>query len=143
MKAFIYILFFNCLCIASYAAMGDTTKTKYDINDPRNPNCPCHKYQKIADEEYQKQVATQQIDKVSKDVSEKIVSIRSNKTGFSFTAGSELNTKATASSGSEIKKVKVKRSFFSKRSGAQHKNHTPKKKRFRFGRKDNSRCTKW
>jgi len=27
-------------------------QTSYDINDPRNPNCPCHKYQKIADEEY-------------------------------------------------------------------------------------------
>lgn len=32
----------------------DSLKSKYDINDPRNPNCPCHKYQKIADEEYEK-----------------------------------------------------------------------------------------
>lgn len=24
----------------------------YDINDPRNPDCPCHKRQKIAEEEY-------------------------------------------------------------------------------------------
>lgn len=25
---------------------------EYPINDPRNPNCPCHKYQEIADKEY-------------------------------------------------------------------------------------------
>lgn len=28
--------------------------SKYDINDPRNPQCPCHKYQKLAEEEYKK-----------------------------------------------------------------------------------------
>jgi hypothetical protein len=31
---------------------GDTSRTSYPINDPRNPNCPCHLYQKIADDEY-------------------------------------------------------------------------------------------
>lgn len=31
----------------------DTTKPKYDINDPRNPDCPCHKAQQQANEEYQ------------------------------------------------------------------------------------------
>lgn len=29
-------------------------QTTYPINDPRNPNCPCHKYQKQAEEEYKK-----------------------------------------------------------------------------------------
>jgi hypothetical protein len=24
----------------------------YELNDPRNPNCPCHKFQKLADDEY-------------------------------------------------------------------------------------------
>jgi hypothetical protein len=35
---------------------GDTLRKvqSYDINDPRNPDCPCHKYQKLADEEYAK-----------------------------------------------------------------------------------------
>jgi len=32
-------------------------QTSYPINDPRNPNCPCHKYQKLADEEYKKLLA--------------------------------------------------------------------------------------
>ena len=31
---------------------GDSAKNKYDINDPRNPHCPCHQYQKLANEEY-------------------------------------------------------------------------------------------
>ncbi|CAN5855047.1 hypothetical protein BH11BAC7_BH11BAC7_13770 [soil metagenome] len=30
----------------------DTGIVKYDLNDPRNPNCPCHDAQKKADEEY-------------------------------------------------------------------------------------------
>ncbi len=34
-------------------AAGDTSK-KYPIDDPRNPDCPCHKYQKLADEEYKR-----------------------------------------------------------------------------------------
>ncbi|MGB3948105.1 MAG: hypothetical protein WBM13_08970 [Bacteroidia bacterium] len=42
----------------SLKAVNDTLKKKqpvYDLNDPRNPNCPCHKYQKLADEEFLKQ----------------------------------------------------------------------------------------
>jgi hypothetical protein len=30
------------------------SQNNFDINDPRNPHCPCHKYQKLADEEYRK-----------------------------------------------------------------------------------------
>ncbi len=29
-------------------------KQVFDLNDPRNPDCPCHKYQKMANEEYEK-----------------------------------------------------------------------------------------
>lgn len=29
----------------------------YNINDPRNPNCPCHKYQKLADDEFKNLLA--------------------------------------------------------------------------------------
>lgn len=38
-------------------ATTDTTKNQkppYDLNDPRNPNCPCHKYQKLAEAEFAK-----------------------------------------------------------------------------------------
>ncbi|MDO9187808.1 MAG: hypothetical protein Q7W13_17505 [Bacteroidia bacterium] len=28
-------------------------KQVFDLNDPRNPDCPCHKYQKMADDEFE------------------------------------------------------------------------------------------
>jgi hypothetical protein len=42
---FLFVLFF---------LFQAKSQTSFDINDPRNPNCPCHKYQKLADEEYAK-----------------------------------------------------------------------------------------
>ena len=30
----------------------DSLKTKFDLNDPRSPDCPCHKYQRQAEREY-------------------------------------------------------------------------------------------
>ncbi len=47
---FLFFLFGVQIMIA-----GDGDKPKkaqYDLNDPRNPDCPCHKYQKLADEEF-------------------------------------------------------------------------------------------
>jgi hypothetical protein len=32
--------------------------TQFPINDPRNPNCPCHKAQKLADDEFNKLLAS-------------------------------------------------------------------------------------
>jgi|SRR6218665_1242605 len=29
-----------------------SAQSQYDINDPRNPDCPCHKYQQQAEDEY-------------------------------------------------------------------------------------------
>lgn len=48
---FLFFLFFAVVSNASVIPK-DSLKSKYDINDPRNPNCPCHKYQKQADDEY-------------------------------------------------------------------------------------------
>jgi hypothetical protein len=50
------------LSFSSFAGNEDSLKSKYDINDPRNPKCPCHKYQKLADEEYK-----QLLSKLNKD----------------------------------------------------------------------------
>lgn len=56
-KNFIQVMF--CVFCLSVSAEGeDSLKTKYDINDPRNPNCPCHKYQKLADDEYKALLAS-------------------------------------------------------------------------------------
>lgn len=46
---FLFVLFFS---------MSTKSQTTFDINDPRNPHCPCHKYQKLADEEYAKLIRT-------------------------------------------------------------------------------------
>ena len=42
---FIFLLLFF---IASNAMFAQ----QYDINDPRNPDCPCHKMQQLADKEF-------------------------------------------------------------------------------------------
>lgn len=42
------------LLVLFFAFNLKSQTSKYDINDPRNPHCPCHKYQKLADEEYKK-----------------------------------------------------------------------------------------
>lgn len=39
---------------ASFTQATDSN-TAYDLNDPRNPDCPCHKLQKQAEEEYARQ----------------------------------------------------------------------------------------
>ena len=36
----------------SFAQPGND-KQVFDLNDPRNPDCPCHKYQKMADDEFE------------------------------------------------------------------------------------------
>jgi hypothetical protein len=46
------LLFFMCLLAGSFC-FGQN-KVQYALNDPRNPDCPCHKYQKMADDEYKK-----------------------------------------------------------------------------------------
>ncbi len=46
-------LLFFLLTQLSFAQLGNNEQV-YDLNDPRNPNCPCHKYQKMADEEFKK-----------------------------------------------------------------------------------------
>ncbi len=50
---FLFLFLFLIQFSAAYADSGDTTK-QYALNDPRNPNCPCHKYQKKAEDEYKK-----------------------------------------------------------------------------------------
>jgi hypothetical protein len=47
----LFILFF----LFSSNGFGQNIQSQqYDINDPRNPNCPCHKLQKLADDEYER-----------------------------------------------------------------------------------------
>ncbi|MGZ3866701.1 MAG: hypothetical protein ACXVC6_07335 [Bacteroidia bacterium] len=48
-------LVFMIVCVKGYSCTlpgKDTIKSKYELNDPRNPNCPCHKHQQQAENEY-------------------------------------------------------------------------------------------
>lgn len=81
----------------------DSLKKTLDLNDPRNPNCPCHKYQKLADEEYKK-MAGKLIQKGSHKSSEL--------EGKGFSTGLKLNKKHNKAF---IKYKRKKRSkFFNK-----------------------------
>lgn len=54
-RVFLFLSFlFLIYQLNAITASKDSLKSRYDINDPRNPNCPCHQYQKLADEEYKK-----------------------------------------------------------------------------------------
>src|ERR1700756_4317976 len=56
-KAAPFLLFFTFLLLNTNVFSAallpkDSAKSKYELNDPRNPNCPCHKYQRQAENEY-------------------------------------------------------------------------------------------
>jgi hypothetical protein len=40
----------------------DSLKIQYDRNDPRNPDCPCHQYQRQAEKEYAALMSKEQPD---------------------------------------------------------------------------------
>lgn len=45
-----------CLLVCCQPVNAQTDGTQYPISDPRNPNCPCHAQQKLADEEYKREL---------------------------------------------------------------------------------------
>lgn len=51
MKASGYKACLGFLLLLQVVARGQT-KEVYELNDPRNPNCPCHQYQQQAEKEY-------------------------------------------------------------------------------------------
>lgn len=86
---------------------------KYDLNDPRNPNCPCHDAQKKADEEYrnsQLQRGQNPVDRnpVNNDANNDVVNNdqgnndrgNNDNNGNSNSNGSDVNTNKTTFSGS-------------------------------------------
>lgn len=46
--SFIFFIFSFSPC---YAGPGDSLRSIYDLDDPRNPDCPCHQHQRLADQE--------------------------------------------------------------------------------------------
>jgi len=124
----IFLLFALLLSVFNTEAFNppDSLKSKYALNDPRNPNCPCHKYQKLAEEEYQKL---------------KKATSNPNK---NFNSNSDTNTENTSLNSKEKNKTTVARKYYK-----QHKiyaltsKHKVKRKRIKYNRKDSSRCFRW
>ncbi len=58
LRLFILFLFFSCPVFSQ-----NIQNQQYDLNDPRNPNCPCHKLQKQADDAYQQLLNNEQQNK--------------------------------------------------------------------------------
>jgi hypothetical protein len=46
-----FLIFILCFSTSVFS-QNNIRQMAYDINDPRNPDCPCHKRQKLAEEEY-------------------------------------------------------------------------------------------
>jgi len=51
-------LFLSTIKLNGITIPPDTLPEQFPITDPRNPNCPCHQHQKLADEEYNKYLAS-------------------------------------------------------------------------------------
>ncbi len=50
----LFVLEAKSIFINSNKTFNDSLIKKYPLSDPRNPNCPCHKYQKKAEKEFHK-----------------------------------------------------------------------------------------
>ena len=124
------VLFFILLCFQfSFAnALGlkeDSLSSKFPLNDPRNPHCPCHKYQKLADDEFQKLHGSSLVLKTDK--------ININYTD-TFVGTSDNNVKTIKAS----KKFRHRNNFF-KFFDLKKKRKT-KRTKVRKLRRDNTAC---
>lgn len=125
-KALFFILFVFQLGFANALSLKeDSLSAKYPINDPRNPNCPCHKYQKLADDEFNKLFG--------KGIAVNSDKNRSNYTN-SFAGNSDGITKTTHTS----KKIRIRNNFF-KIFDLKKKKRT-KRTKVRRLRRDNTAC---
>jgi hypothetical protein len=50
-----FLLFMIQFLVSIVFSQNNIQRSVYDLNDPRNPDCPCHKLQKQADQEYARQ----------------------------------------------------------------------------------------
>jgi hypothetical protein len=96
-KNYLIIILFSCFFLFSFSSLAQNLINilndinnlnnliqEYDINDPRNPNCPCHKQQQKADQEYS-QLLLNNIENKSKI---NLISLRLNVNQFDQAASS-------------------------------------------------------
>jgi hypothetical protein len=125
-KVVFFILFVFQLGFANALSLKeDSLSAKYSINDPRNPNCPCHQYQKLADDEFNKLLG--------KGITVNSDKNRSNYTN-SFTGNSDRNIKTIHTS----KKIRIRNNFF--KIFELNKKRKTKRTKVRRLRRDNTAC---
>ncbi len=117
---FVFQVSFACAIVKE-----DSLKSRFNINDPRNPNCPCHKYQKLADEEYKK-------------LRGKEIRLDTTKTENNHNTAFKGNKELNSGAGVGTKKIRSRNhtwSFFDHK-----KKKSSKRKKIKWFRKDNTRC---
>ncbi len=131
--------FFVCqFSFANAMAKEDSLKSspdsyRDDINDPRNPNCPCHKYQKLADEEYRKLLGKDASTSSALVINENRNNRNSNYTN-TFSGNSNVNSKTTIFT-KKSNSIKRRHSFFNFK-----KKKSSKRRKVRRLRRDNTSC---
>lgn len=160
----LFILFF---LLSSNTFAQNIQNQEYDINDPRNPNCPCHKLQQMADDEYNKiqndnnrqnnlniqnQLFASNFNKINNnDNEQQQLNVRnfnpidnngsdnsSNQVKRDFNFKSRELSIGTGSSGSKAKKKKSGTEFYKKLNRAKLKHSKIKKVRPNY-----AVCYKW
>lgn len=71
--SFFYLILLICFSKPVFSIQSDSLK--YPLNDPRNPKCPCHKYQEKANKEFKRisSVKTESFSK--KDKNKNVLSV--------------------------------------------------------------------
>ena len=95
----------------------------YDIKDPRNPQCPCHVYQKMADKEFEEEKKKEVMDKTSVKDKARVNIAKSKETQRQFV-------------------ISRSRNFF-RFSKAKHSTHKGKKRRRQLFGIDIAACFVW
>lgn len=131
-KIVFFILLCCSFCFANALVLKDDS-LKFDITDPRNPKCPCHKYQKLADEEYRKLLGRDASASSAGAIKIKNDNTNSNYSN-TFSGSNDLNSKNTIGT-KKFRSKKWTHSFlnFKKKKGA-------KKRKVRRLRRDNTTC---
>ncbi len=113
----------------------DSTKQKYELNDPRNPDCPCHAAQKQAEDEY-KRLQGQNGNQQNNSNANNVTTTTNNNSNNSKVATNKNNSSGTSSgtskhyskSKSNLKQMtkwmkKVKRKMRNKNNGTKKGKH--------------------
>jgi hypothetical protein len=128
---------FLWLCSLFVLSLIVNAQEKYDINDPRNPDCPCHKMQKQADDEYA-QLMNNKNKELNLDVEQDVSQFVDNINDHGMDVSSHQFIVAASGSGSLHKRKrdwllirKKRKNYFFRPTGIT-KGHPDYKNCFRF-----------